>query len=129
MQHRWISVACLGLLTSVAAAQPGEPAPPPVAPAPPEPAPPMPPAPPPPPTPVVVTDTKPVETKPDVPKTEDKEKKPAATKIDIGKEGQGRWQPGLLAQGWFLLDRSGGKTTTSTFRLRRMEIAAKGEIL
>jgi hypothetical protein len=122
MQHRWIYVVCLGLVSSVAAAQPGEPAPP-VAPAPTEP--PVPPPPPPPP----VVEVKAPEPKPDVPKTEDKEKKPAATKLDIGKEGQGRWQPGMLAQGWFLLDRSGGKTTVSTFRLRRMELAVKGEIL
>jgi hypothetical protein len=121
MQRSLITAACLGLLTTVAAAQPADPA----APVPPPPAePPVPPAPPTPPPPPVVEDKK-----PEPVKTEDKEKKPEATKLAVGKEGQGRLQPGLLAQGWFLLDRTGGKTTVSTFRLRRMEIAAKGEIL
>lgn len=54
---------------------------------------------------------------------------PPPTKLAVGKDGQGRIQPGILAQGWFLLDRNGGKTTTSTFRIRRAEISVKGEIL
>ena len=126
MQRSFVSLTLLGLLSTAAWAQPGGDQPP-VAP------------PPEPPPPVVVTTPPPPpeppkdEKKPEPPKAEDKdkekEKKPEATKINIGKEGQGRWQPGALAQGWFLLDRSGGKTTTSTFRLRRMELSAKGEIL
>ncbi len=121
MQRSLISLTLLGLLTTAAAAQPGGDAPP-VAPPPDATAPP-----------VVVTTSPPVapepEKKPDPPKAEDKEKKPEATKLLIGKEGQGRIQPSALAQGWFLLERGSGKTTTSTFRIRRMEIGAKGEIL
>lgn len=39
----------------------------------------------------------------------------------------GFFQPGLLLQGWFLADRS--TETTSTFRLRRAELHAKGEVI
>jgi phosphate-selective porin len=39
----------------------------------------------------------------------------------------GLFQPGLLLQGWYLID--DGARTTSTFRLRRAEIHAKGEII
>ena len=127
MQRSLISLTCLGLLTTAAAAQPGGGDAPPVAPPPDATAPPT--NPPPPPT-TTVTPTAPEpEKKPEPVKPEDKEKKPEATKLNIGKEGQGRWQPGALAQGWFLLERGSGKTTTSTFRIRRMEIGAKGEIL
>ena len=63
------------------------------------------------------------------PKADKPEPPPGPTKLNVGKEGQGRLQPGVLMQGWFLLERNGGKTTTSTFRLRRAEISAKGEIL
>jgi hypothetical protein len=48
----------------------------------------------------------------------------------------GWFQPSALLQAWFLLDRTSGgdaaagrDATTSTFRLRRAEIAAKGEIV
>lgn len=58
-----------------------------------------------------------------------KKDEPAAAKIAVGKAGQGFMQLGILAQGWFLLERSNGATTTSTFRLRRAEISVKGEIL
>ncbi|HEY4175309.1 MAG TPA: porin [Kofleriaceae bacterium] len=51
----------------------------------------------------------------------------APKKIAVGSEG---WlQPGVLLQGWFLVDRAASTTTASTFRLRRAEISAKGEIL
>jgi hypothetical protein len=59
---------------------------------------------------------------------EAKKDEPGAAKIVVGKTGQGFLQIGILAQGWFLLER-GNDLTTSTFRLRRAEIAARGEIL
>ena len=46
-------------------------------------------------------------------------------KLTVGTEGF--FQPGLLLQGWFFMDRQ--TTTSSTFKLRRAEIAAKGEIV
>jgi hypothetical protein len=46
-------------------------------------------------------------------------------KLTVGTAGV--FQPGALLQGWFLLDHA--DATTSTFRLRRAEISAKGEIL
>ncbi len=52
---------------------------------------------------------------------------PPPDKLHVGEEGL--WQPGLLAQGWFLVDNTGGTTPLSTFRLRRAELAVKGEIL
>lgn len=125
MQRSLISLTLLGLLTSVAAAQPAGDAPP-VPAEPPVPVEPVV-------APVPVTPVPPVAPMPMPPPKEDKPAKPAdppgPTKLSVGKEGQGRLQPGILAQGWFLLDRNGGKTTTSTFRLRRAEISAKGEIL
>lgn len=48
-------------------------------------------------------------------------------KLTVGTSGL--FQPGMLAQGWFQLEHSGGAFTLSTFRLRRAEISAKGEIL
>lgn len=129
MQRPLISLTLLGLLSSVAAAQ----APDPTAPQPPTE---QPPATDPPigtdkpaspaegvqPTPVTPPPVEP-------PKPDKPAEPPGPTKLAVGKEGQGRIQPGILAQGWFLLDRNGGKTTTSTFRLRRAEISVKGEIL
>lgn len=50
----------------------------------------------------------------------------AASKVSVGKEGF--FKPGLLLQGWFDLNRSGGNTTNQ-FKIRRAEIHAKGEIL
>ncbi len=125
MQRSLTSLTLLGLLTSVAAAQPGGDAPP-VPVEPPAPVEPVV-------APVPVTPLPPVAPVEMPPPKEDKPAKPAdppgPTKLSVGKAGQGRLQPGILAQGWFLLDRNGGKTTTSTFRLRRAEISAKGEIL
>jgi hypothetical protein len=53
-------------------------------------------------------------------------------KLAVGSSGL--FQPGLTLQGWFVLDHldhrvPGGFRTTTTFRLRRAEISAKGEIL
>ncbi len=124
-----MSLTLLGLLSSVAAAQ----APDPTAPQPPTEQPPA--------TDPPVSSTTPASpaegvqpspvTPPPVepPKPDKPAEPPGPTKLAVGKEGQGRIQPGILAQGWFLLDRNGGKTTTSTFRLRRAEISVKGEIL
>jgi len=50
---------------------------------------------------------------------------PPPKKLSVGKEGV--FQPGLLAQGWFILDHA--DATTSTFRLRRAELSVKGEIV
>jgi len=69
--------------------------------------------------------------KPDEPRPPPQEAKrdePGPLKILVGKAGQGFLQVGILAQGWFLLERSDG-ATLSTFRLRRAELAARGEIL
>jgi hypothetical protein len=56
-------------------------------------------------------------------------------KLAVGPE-KGTFVPGILLQGWFQLDRytggdaaAGKDYTTSTFRLRRAEISAKGEIV
>ena len=57
-----------------------------------------------------------------------RKEEPTAAKIVVGKTGQGFAQLGILAQGWFVLER-GNDLTTSTFRLRRAEISVKGEIL
>ena len=46
-------------------------------------------------------------------------------KLAVGKGGL--WQPGLLLQGWLLVDHA--DATTSTFRLRRAELSVKGEIV
>lgn len=128
MQRPLISLTLLGLVSSVAAAQPDPTAPTPAAAQPPATDPPVSPtapispaeaAQPPTPTPAPV----------EPPKPDKPADAPGPTKLAVGKEGQGRIQPGILAQGWFLLDRNGGKTTTSTFRLRRAEISVKGEIL
>jgi hypothetical protein len=47
------------------------------------------------------------------------------SKLAVGTEGV--FQPGVLLQGWFLIDRA--DETTDTFRLRRAELSAKGEII
>ena len=119
---------------SVALAQPApsttpEPAPTPTTPDPaPAPAPPVTPAPPaatppstPPPGPAAAEPAKPAE--------RDPKKLPAGS--------AGFFQPGMLLQGWAVLDRAARMTaspcgpaeTCTTFRLRRAELAAKGEIL
>ncbi|CAN5920481.1 hypothetical protein BH11MYX3_BH11MYX3_18100 [soil metagenome] len=120
MKRSLLSLTLLGVLGSVAAAQPGDSAPPTTAADPPAPA-----------DPAVAPTTEPAPTPTPVPPPEEPKPapKPEPTKLNVGKEGLGRMQPGILMQGWFLLDRNGGKTTTSTFRLRRAEISAKGEIL
>ncbi len=46
-------------------------------------------------------------------------------KLSVGSEGL--FQPGLLLQGWFRVTHE--DETTSTFRMRRAEISAKGEIV
>lgn len=129
MQRPLISLTLLGLLSSVAAAQ----APDPTAPQPPTEQPPA--------TDPPVASDKPASPAEGVqppgsatppaedPKPDKPAEPPGPTKLAVGKDGQGRIQPGILAQGWFLLDRNGDKTTTSTFRLRRAEISVKGEIL
>jgi phosphate-selective porin len=50
---------------------------------------------------------------------------PLPKKLAVGTEGL--FQPGILLQGWYLVDRA--DETTSTFRLRRAELSAKGEIV
>ncbi|MBI2898524.1 MAG: hypothetical protein HYY06_33540 [Deltaproteobacteria bacterium] len=51
---------------------------------------------------------------------------PAVTdRLAVGTEGF--FRPGILLQAWFLLDRA--EETTSTFRIRRAELHARGEIL
>lgn len=50
---------------------------------------------------------------------------PPPKKLTVGTEGL--FQPGLLLQGWFLVQDQAD--TTSTFRLRRAELSVKGEIL
>jgi len=125
------SFALLGLLTTVASAQPAPPAPPeapapPDAPlppvAPPADAPPSPEAPLPPLVPVAPVPAAGVAATPG-PAVESRPEK----KLAVGTKGL--FQPGLLAQGWFVADRSNGATPLSTFRLRRAEIAVKGDIL
>lgn len=49
------------------------------------------------------------------------------TKLKVGKRG--RWSPGMLAQAWLDLQRSNGRTTLLTFKLRRAELAVHGEIV
>lgn len=49
----------------------------------------------------------------------------APRKLAVGTEGL--FQPGLLLQGWLLIDRA--DETTSTVRLRRAEFSAKGDII
>lgn len=57
-----------------------------------------------------------------------KKDEPGPAKVAVGKAGQGFFQPGILMQGWFLFERT-GSAELSTFRLRRAELIAKGEIL
>ena len=115
------SFTVLGLLTAVAVAQPAPPVEPPTPAEPSVPAvtptAPVPPTPPTPPTQDLVVDAKPEKPADPVP----------GKKLAVGKEGL--FQPGMLAQGWFVADRTGGVTPLSTFRLRRAELSAKGEIL
>ncbi|HMI92498.1 MAG TPA: hypothetical protein VK509_14085 [Polyangiales bacterium] len=51
---------------------------------------------------------------------------PLPKKLSVG-AAEGVFQPGLLLQGWFLIDHA--DETTDTFRLRRAELSAKGEIV
>jgi phosphate-selective porin O/P len=48
-------------------------------------------------------------------------------KLAVGTNGL--FQPGLLAQGWYQVERAGDQFGVSQFRLRRAEISVKGEIL
>lgn len=123
MKQTFLGAAFLAVLVQTASAQPApdptQPAPPPVEAAPLEAPPPAPtPEPVPPPAPLVVApapETKPVDA-------------PLPVKLSAGK--QGFLQLGLLMQGWFVVDTTSSQPNpTSTFRLRRAEIAAKGEIL
>jgi hypothetical protein len=66
--------------------------------------------------------------RPEAPDPEARKDEPGPEKVAVGKAGQGFFLPGILAQGWFQLER-GNDATTSTFRLRRAEISVKGEIL
>jgi phosphate-selective porin len=50
---------------------------------------------------------------------------PPPQKLSVGTSGL--FQPGMLLQGWFQLDRA--DETTTTIRLRRAELSAKGEIV
>lgn len=56
---------------------------------------------------------------------------PPPKKLSVGTVGV--FQPGMLAQGWLLVDHTSNAMdvgqSVSTFRLRRAEISAKGEIL
>jgi phosphate-selective porin len=51
--------------------------------------------------------------------------KPTTKQLDVGKEGF--FRPGILLQGWFLAQRS--EQTATTFRLRRVELHARGDIV
>jgi hypothetical protein len=51
---------------------------------------------------------------------------PLPKKLSVG-AAEGVFQPGLLLQGWFLIDHA--DETTDTFRLRRAELSVKGEIV
>lgn len=51
---------------------------------------------------------------------------PPPKKLAVG-AAEGVFQPGVLLQGWFLVDHA--DETTDTFRLRRAELAVKGEIV
>lgn len=98
----------------------------------PQPPPPPPDQPPPPPNgnPVVAPPPGPeVPAKPEPPKPEAKAAAPGPAKLAVGKAAQGFFQPGLLAQGWIILEHAGDATGLSTVRLRRAELSAKGEIL
>jgi hypothetical protein len=53
------------------------------------------------------------------------EEPPPPKKLTVGTDGL--FQPGVLLQAWFLVDRA--DETTSTFRMRRAEISVKGEII
>lgn len=90
-----------------------------------------------PPPPAVTT----ISTPPAAPVKEDKPAEPPPPKkLSVGKE-KGFFTPGILLQGWYVLDHAGGKIftdndgtsrptdTTNTFRLRRAEMSAKGEII
>jgi hypothetical protein len=50
---------------------------------------------------------------------------PPPTKLSVGTEGW--FQPGILLQGWFVVDHAAA--TVSTFRLRRAEFSVKGDIV
>src|ERR1041384_8460741 len=58
-------------------------------------------------------------------------------RLSVGKESPGAYfSPGLLLQGWFQYDETTRKAmtgdvsqSTSTFRIRRLEISAGGEII
>jgi hypothetical protein len=63
---------------------------------------------------------------PEAPEAAPPPEAPAPRKLAVGTSGF--FQPSILMQGWFVLDRT-GDTTTSGFRLRRAEIHVKGEIL
>jgi hypothetical protein len=59
------------------------------------------------------------------------EEPPTETKLAIGKEKNGFFQPGFLLQMWFVLDHqvAPGPNYQSYFRARRAELRAKGEII
>jgi hypothetical protein len=131
------SIFSLVALAGTAAAQPAPPPPPPPAAQPPPTAPPTAPtaptdqpAPPAgqPPTGGAPPTSPEAPARPEEPKPEARKDEPGPEKIAVGKAGQGFFLPGILAQGWFQLER-GNDATTSTFRLRRAEISVKGEIL
>lgn len=113
--------------TAVASAQPAPPAPTAPEPAPP-PAPTAPEAAPPPPPPAPIAPPSPVPEDQPAPAeaASDASPEPPPDRLAVGKNGF--FQPGLLAQGWFQLDRSEG-ATSSTFRLRRAELSVEGEII
>ena len=69
----------------------------------------------------------PVITAPAEPPKEEEKKDEFPKKLAVGTKGV--WNPALLAQAWLENDRSDGKTTLSTFRLRRAEIGLAGEII
>ena len=123
-----LTIVTLGALAGSAVAQPA-PAPAPAPTPAPTPAPAPAPDPSPSPTPATPHDLPPTEpTRPGPEPGPAKPDAPAAPKkLAVGTSGL--FQPGMLAQGWFQLEHGDGKTTLSTFRLRRAELSAKGEIL
>lgn len=52
---------------------------------------------------------------------------PPPKNLAVGTEGI--FRPGLLLQGWYVVNKVEGNDPTNTFRMRRAEISARGEIL
>jgi hypothetical protein len=115
------TILTIGALTGAAFAQPAPPDEPPT----PTPAPTPTPTPEPAPAPERLRPPDPAPTEP--PKTTKPEDPPPTKKLVVG--AKGLFNPGALLQGWYQLERAGGKTQVSQFRVRRAELSVNGEIL